>query len=364
MTRVMFDVYELAPGSGKSIGIYNYAKCLFRELVAASPRNLNLIVAFNGSVTKDFAVGPEIDWVEYLEVGQHPPSKAERLTWFGFRAAIECRRHRADVYFSPKGFLPLGMKLLNEKTTTIVTIHDLIPLWYKEFYPRYFGRLEEWFICGALVRSAQKTDKLITISHASENDITCRTSTSTQIRVIYNGLQEALEHKCTSVGERYIFAMTSKLPHKNSKVLLDGYRLYRERTINPMKLIVCGIDDPCIYGVEAVNRITENDLQSYYAGAAVFVFLSLAEGFGFPPLEAMRCGTAVICSDIPVLREITREASIYISPTRPDLLAAELSKFTDGEHQNSELARAERRDVAKSYSWHNCAEQFLEFASN
>lgn len=361
--RILFDVYELAPGTGKSIGIYNYARHLFQALLAMERADVTLVLVCNPAAQSDFALpdGTPTDRAEVHLIGALPPSKSRRLQWLAFGAASACRRLRADLYFSPKGFLPFGIRRLSPRTRSVVTIHDLIPLWYRERYPQYFGRLEQWFICSSLERSARNADAVITISQASARDIVARTATPQPLHVVYNGLPPAEPGAVRRNGD-YLFSVSSPLPHKNLQTLLRGYQHYRSLVADPLPLLLCGAADPHIDGVQVTGRLSDAELNACYAGARVFMFLSLTEGFGFPPLEAMSHGTAVICSDIEVHREVTGDAAIYVPAEDAEALGEALARVLMSGSEQTPARIARRRQVAQSYSWPACAQSFLAIA--
>lgn len=369
--RILFDAYELAPGTGKSIGIYNYARHLFQALLALQRPDIALVLVCNGAALGDFLPQPDgvrgngsgprspaEPQVELRVLASRPPGKAQRLRWLAAGAASACYRLDADIYFSPKGFLPFGIGRLSPRTRRVVTLHDLIPLWYRERHPGYFGRFEQWFVCASLERSARRADEVITISQASAKDIVARTATRRPLHVIYNGLAAADPATPARRGD-YLFAVSSPLPHKNLDTLLAGYRHYRSLVGEPLPLLLCGVPDPGIEGVQVTGRLSDAELNACYAGARLFIFLSLTEGFGFPPLEAMAHGVPVLCSDIEVLREVTRGAAHYVPAQDALAVGRQLAALSKPDAAPTAVDRMLQRAVAERYSWAACASAFL-----
>lgn len=107
-----------------------------------------------------------------------------------------------------------------------------------------------------------------------------------------------------------------------------------------------------------LGRVSDSRLRQLYTDAACFVFPSLAEGFGFPLLEAQVTGTRLICSDIPVFREIAGEHASYFNPRDPSAVAAAVAGARERPLTEDERQRA-RQNVAR-FQWDRCAAQTLE----
>jgi glycosyltransferase involved in cell wall biosynthesis len=112
---------------------------------------------------------------------------------------------------------------------------------------------------------------------------------------------------------------------------------------------------------DAVVRLRypqRQDLPGIYSGAAVFVFPSLVEGFGFPPLEAMACGTPIVASNIPVLQETLGGAAITVPPDDPKLLALAIHKvLTNAFLRRSLIERGAER--ARQFNWPDTADRMV-----
>lgn len=351
--RVLFDVYELAPGSGKSIGIYNYAKNLLSELARADDQSMQFIVVCNKACAPDFQ--PRKNNVHVEIIGSGAPSKLARQFWLRGGAAWQVRKQCADIYFSPKGFLPNGFAIFSPNVKSVVVIHDLIPLWYADHFPGYFGWLEELVVNRSLIRSVCKADRVIAISQATAMDIQARLGRSKDVIVVHNGVPISLPG-CAPIEGPYIFSVSSDLPHKNASGLIDAYRQYRFLAKNPLPLILCGVTQPEVQGIYAMRGLSDIEMHGCYAHARLFVFLSRIEGFGFPPLEAMSHGTEVLCSDIPVLREVTNGAAYYVSPDEPQAVCAKLLEILERPAPCRDLVSK----TSKIFSWETCAKGVLE----
>jgi len=357
--RIVFDTYELIPGQGKSIGIYNYAKYLLKALIQVVDDKTEIFVICNCSNISDFTY--DHNAVTNVVISGGTPGKISRMIWSYGRAAMIIKRLGADVYFSPKGFLPKGINLLSPWTQTVVVIHDLIPLWYAEHYPGYFGWLEELVVNHSIISTVKFADKLIAISQATADDIAFRLGRTKGISVVHNGFS-ITEPGPRPVDNPYIFAMASQLPHKNADGLLAAYRAYRALENSPLTLVICGISELNQPGVVAVKDLDDTSLHAYYAYADLFVFLSLIEGFGYPPLEALAHGTPVICSDIPSLRETTKGFANYVPPTQAEVVGKKMATLLS---QNTPVGiKKERMTIIHKYNWRSCANDVLGVIKN
>ncbi len=348
-TRVLFDAFELVRGAGKSMGIYNYALRAFDAMADKVPDGFELCVACNAASAAEFDPAGRRG-VRRVVLADGAPSKWQRQAWLRWGARRESLRQEAAVYLSPKGFLP-GMFGPLRGLRTVVVVHDLIPMWYAEHHPGYFGRVEERLVVGGLERSVRWSDRLIAISQATRADLATRLQRVDGVDVVLNGLPTM---PVAPVPERepYIFAITSALPHKNARGVLEAYATYRRLVAEPLPLRVAGIDDPGQPGVSVTGRLDDAEIHATYAGARAFLFLSLAEGFGFPPLEAMSHGTPVVASDIPPLRELTDGVVDLVDPSSPAAAGAALARVVERiDPDYAERARA----VAARYGWGACA---------
>lgn len=365
---VVFDAYELVPGAGKSIGIYNYAKNLWRALQQdpAQRAGIKWCLTCNVANADDFPVLGDPALFRRHVFGTSAPGKIARQLWLRGGAAWTLRKLGASAYFSPKGFLPAGLGFALRGGPAVVTVHDLIPFWYQDKLPGYFGVVEERLVTGGLLHAVRQADTVIAISQATAADIKLRTGRDAGVRVVYNGVPFSPAAERPRPG-RYLFAVSSHLPHKNLDGLLAAYRAYRAQASDPLPLVVCGVRQPDEAGVEAVRNVSDAELHSYYAHAEVVIFLSHIEGFGFPPVEAMLHGARVLCSDIPSLREVTRGQAVYVDQTDAAAAGRVLGELLKDAGTSSREAAEARVRVAQTFTWAQCAsgvrrqlEQFLQ----
>ena len=287
-----------------------------------------------------------------------------------------------DLFFHPD-----NSELLFCHPNSIVTIHDCTPWKYPElvysrsplmrFRQQIYTRLQTI----ALRRSSRH---LIAVSENTKRDlISVLNFDPEDISVIYEGIEslfrpipevsdiEKVKRKYKITGE-YIFYLGGFEEHKNVERL---FKAFGEVGAHNLKLVLGGQPDErsgyltdlasdlgMSERIAFTGFIEEADLPYLYSGAVLSVYPSLSEGFGFPPLESMACGTPVVLSDRASLPEIGGQAAVYINPESVDSLAAGISQvlnlYTDKPEGYKVLADQCRRQ-AGLFSWEKCARETL-----
>ncbi len=344
--RIVVDCFKLVKGAGKSIGIYNFAVNMVKSM--ADSRNTGkdrLIVLGNKYNRVDF----DINGVSFIEVKKYDPLNRIHFTlWELFLVSIACKKLKADRVVFPRGFAPLF-----HTVDDVIVIHDLIPFYYDENYPGFFNPIENTYIKMRLKASAKSCSGIITISEASAADIIKRFGINARkISVIHNGYSAVQipsynEKDDTNSGSSpYIIAIASTLPHKNAAGVIRAYEKYYESASDPLDIIIIGIEDTgdtkisdkALLHVKCIKYLEDNaDLYRLICGAKVMLFLSLIEGFGFPPLEAMQMGTPVICSNVSSIPEVVGDAAILVDPVDPELVADSMKELIENENLQKTL---------------------------
>jgi glycosyltransferase involved in cell wall biosynthesis len=162
---------------------------------------------------------------------------------------------------------------------------------------------------------------------------------------------------------RYVLAVGSLNVNKNFAAVLEAMSWFPAPR---PPLVVAGGANPTVFGESAdwprlegaiyVGYVTDAQLKALYSRAAVFVFPSKYEGFGFPPLEAMACGCPAVVSGIPVLREICGEAAAFFDPSDPRDIAAAIQRVLD-DPDHAEDLRARGRKRVGEFSWERSARE-------
>lgn len=215
----------------------------------------------------------------------------------------------------------------------VVTFHDLFPLDSPEWYHPVFARAYRTLLT-TLSRTATH---IIAVSQFTKNRLTERLKVHPdRVTVIHNGVdvktfyraeEQALRARTQLKvpSDRYILCVGSLEPRKNLRRLLQAWSDVVGSLPKDVWLVVAGSHDGNVHNAPGVSSVPprvmftgyvpEALLAGLYSGSLGFVYPSLGEGFGFPPLEAMACGVAVFASNLTSLPEVCGSAAIYGDPT-------------------------------------------------
>ena len=364
--KLLFDASELTPVSAKSVGIYRYALGLFSEMVRQCGPDDHVALVCNGDNLADFQRRLAPGRVTVVCIQPRMPGHFWRQWWMRLGAALCLRRMGAEAYLSPKGFIP-RRTAWPRGVARVAVIHDLIPFWYFKQWPGYFGRMESWLVSGAFEHAFRRADRLIAISEETGRALAEHGVPSRRVSVVLNGVDtaedevEAVRSDLPSgVEGRFIFAMASGLPHKNQQGVLAAYAAYRRLAgTRALPLVLCGASDVQQGGVLSVGRVSDKALLALYRYADLFVFLSLMEGFGYPPIEALRVGTPVLCSDLGVLKEVTGGLAYHVAPQAAEEATQAMHRLCDAPwtlSQREVLRTQAHHRITSELSWERCAD--------
>lgn len=247
----------------------------------------------------------------------------------------------------------------------ISTIHDMAffenPLWFSKKFATFYR-----FLIPRIIRSSKK---ILTVSKFSKNEIIKYTSTPKEnIDIVYNAVSKEFTNNQIQ-KEDYILTVGSLNPRKNLNTLIEGFQMIEDDSV---KLVITGSKDKVFandYYHHQINENTnivftghlnDNELLELYQKAKVFVFPSLYEGFGIPPLEAMACGVPVITSNIPVFRELYKDSALFFSSTE-ELTSKLKLLITNIDLQNKLVDRG--LNQVEKYSWESSANKLDEIIS-
>lgn len=262
----------------------------------------------------------------------------------------------------------------------VVTIHDIS----FEFYPQYFSLRDRLLLSLLVPLTARRAAAVIAVSKKTRDDIVERYHIpARKIAVTYEGADsrfhpreksEAREYvkKTYGVDRDFILAVGNLQPRKNLVNLVRSYaNLKKDQKIDPVLVIVgkalwheskvystvrsLGIEKDVVFA----GYVPDQDLPLLYNAAQFFIFPSLYEGFGLPPLEAMACGTPVACSNTGALLEVVGDAALTFNPFSLDELTDCLLRMASSSEMR---AHCSERGLVQStkFSWAAMARATIE----
>ncbi len=279
-----------------------------------------------------------------------------------------------DVLHGPAFLIPTRRSAV----TKVVTIHDLVAFTLPETIPRKYALYMRWLIR----RAVRHADRVITDSENVRNEILRILQTNPhRVTAIALGVSTrfhpaspaAVRELRTELGlERpYLLSLGNLEPRKNLRGLLKAFRLVRQRHPGPLELVIAGrfawLSKPLITdlanselrdSVRTTGFVSAEKLPALYSGAEAFVFPTFGEGFGLPVLEAMACGSPVVASGIPAVREVAGDAAVLVDPYSPESIAQGILEVLDsGEARESIIRRG--LEHARHFRWEKTARETL-----
>ena len=318
------------------------------------------------------------DNARIVPVSERVRSAVKNILWHQTLLPLLVRDHRLDVLHVPS----YRRMLRPHPCALVATIHDLAPFhvagkydWKRMLYGRVVAR-----------SLANRQDRIIAVSQNTGTDIqTLFKVPAEKISVIHNGLDHArFAPGETEVAKQFVaqrfdlresfFLYVARLEHpgKNHVRLIEAFNRFKAETQSEWQLVFGGSNwhgAPAIHA--AIGRspfrsdirclgFVENDaLPLLYRAAEVFVYPSLFEGFGFPPLEAMACGTPVLCSTRGALVEVVGDAATKVDPEDVAALKAQLVTLASDLDLRAKL-RAAGLERARRFDWQWTASKTLE----
>ncbi len=229
-----------------------------------------------------------------------------------------------DLYWQPNFVPNSGIKA----DRVVTSVHDFSFILHRDFHPKERVEYLEKYFFKNIIRS----NIIITGSEFSKQEILQRLDfRSEQVRVVYHGIDHNLFKVYNEIEvdfelpKRFIFCVGSIEPRKNLIGLLKAYNSLDRKTKREYKLLLAGFkgwENKEIIELIEQNRedisylgfVSDIELAKVYNLASLFVFPSFYEGFGLPVLEAMACGTPVVCSDTTSIPEVGGDAVVYCNP--------------------------------------------------
>jgi glycosyltransferase involved in cell wall biosynthesis len=361
--RVAIDARKL-----HDFGIGTYTRNLLRQLALIDRDSEYVLLCQEADLGIAAQLGPNFRTV--LEPSPNYSIREQiHVPWI-------LRRERPDVFHAPHYVLPPAVR-----SRSIVTIHDCIHLMFPQYLPNRaayaYARTSMW-------SAARHSHRILTVSEASKRDIMHFFNVPAEkIVVAYNAIDERFrvppsEEAIGRVRDRYqlagrfvLYAGTIK-PHKNLVRLIEAFAALRKRGFDDLTLLIIGDEISklpalrrAVHGhklhkhVRFLGHLSDDFLAILYRLAAVFVFPSLYEGFGLPPLEAMASGTPVVTSNVSSMPEVTGGAAVLVDPYQVESIREGIERVLTEPSLREEL-RAKGIARAEAFSWEQSVARIRE----
>ncbi len=296
-----------------------------------------------------------------------PPTRHPILwySWFEFSLPRVLRKHGAELYIGPDGYMPLKINI-----PSLITIHDINfhhrpmdlrwadRIYYRRFFPLF----------------ARKSERITTVSEYSKSDLVESYGIDPdKIDVVYNGVNELYSplrqeviintRESLTGGSPYFVFIGSMHPRKNLSNLLLGFDQFRSNLKKEFKLVIVGEkmfmtgDIDKTYSelknqkdIVFAGRLSPAKLREVLGASAGLTFVPVFEGFGIPLLEAMRSGVPILASNVTSLPEIASDAAIYADPFQVDEISSGMHQLATDKDLCSRLVIAGNAR-SQDFSW-------------
>lgn len=283
-------------------------------------------------------------------------------------------KEKVDLVFEPAHFGPFN---LPKRIKRVTFIHDLTPIKFPEYHRWHSQMLQRIFLKGIL----KKTHLIFTNSNNTSKDlIHYYPFTKNKNKAILLGKEShfnpiennTLIHNLNINLPYFLFVGTIE-PRKNLIHLLQAYTLFMDKTESPYNLVIVGgmgwktegfekalATHPYRDEIKLLGYIKKEELPIIYTHAEALIYPSFYEGFGFPVLEAMACGTTVICSNTSSLPEVGGNAAYYCNPESVDEIRKQMIKVSLFTVSEKQLNRQKNLEQSKLFSWKKHVESFID----
>ena len=313
--------------------------------------------------------------ISLIEAGIDPKKRLHRIAWENLFLPMVLKSKGIDLYHSPGYVLPLFPSV-----PSLVTVHDLIalrfPQWCKKSNVIYYQKF--------LPYAVKKATRIIAGSKTIKEELVRYLKVPKEkISVIYPGIDSSFKpvegakilsrvRRRYGLPERFILFVGNLEPKKNLRGLIDAFGKVKGCRKIEHKLVITGkkgwkyrnifkaVEENSLMGeVIFTGYCRQEDLPALYSMADLFVFPSLYEGFGLPPLEAMACGTPVLTSDRGALPETTGGCTLMVNPEKIDDIAEGIMTLLFDQDMRKSLIEKGRRWV-EQFTWERAARETLK----
>ena len=289
------------------------------------------------------------------------------------------REQKVDVFHSPNYMIPFMAfpARPGRRPACVVTVHDVIPMIFPRHAPKSrksrLYPIYRWL----MLEVGRRADIIIADSAASRTDVISHLAIpperQNRVQTVYCGVSTAFSPQAggrreKAAGEaRTVLYVGRSDPYKNCVGLIEAFAELRKACPFPVNLMMVGAEDTrypeipakiAALGLDAAVRrayLSDAELVDAYRGADLLALPSLYEGFGLPVVEAMACGTPVVCSNRGSLPEVAGSAAIQVDPADRQALAAAMGRVLLEPSVAREMSAKGLRQAA-GFTWQRTAQ--------
>ena len=356
-------------------GVSAYAENLLKNILNIDQTN-QYFFFYNALKKPAFDLSSKFPYDNFREITYKIPSKIFSLSQVLLRQPkIDRLVSDLDLFFMPN----LNFISFSKKMKTIVTVHDLS----FKYFPSFFSAKRRLWHAGTYPKSIFKRARyLVAVSQNTKSDLMkIYNIPSNKIKVIYSGinvtkkpLSDSLKNEIKSkykIRDRFILSLSNLEPRKNIESIIQSYDLLRDRGYNGQLLIggkpswsystIFNLAKKSVYhqDINILGYIADADKNYLYQLADIFVYPSYYEGFGFPPLESLVCGTPVITSYNSSLPEIVKNSALLVDPYNLEEIVQAMSLYLNDDKLRKESVEMSQT-IADRFSWSKAAQATLE----
>jgi glycosyltransferase involved in cell wall biosynthesis len=366
--RVAIDLVPIHAGrGGAGGGIWSYASALVRHLDRLAPPDLELLALARA----DQVVAEGLTYVQVVRVDADTRSLGGRLRWVHLTLPALCTRLGVDVLHKLATEVPAW---LPPRSRLVTTVHDFMPEFYREhlrdargarvghsLHAAYF-RLMAW-------RAFARSHVVITDSHAVADEARRRfPGCRAELATVHLGVEPWRPADRQPSDQTRILVVGAFLPHKGQLLAVRAFE--RLATRHPelarrATLVFRGAPADAAYHATVRSVVATSPMRerviflpyeasagpaAIYADADVLLLLSAYEGFGLPPLEAQAAGVPVVCSDIPVFREVLGDGARFVARDDADAVAESVAALLHDVHARRRQVAAGATNAAR-FAW-------------
>lgn len=277
------------------------------------------------------------------------------IVWERTVLPITAMRDGIDVLYCPNTNAPITPTSFS----TVMVVHDMGP------ERGYQSRLQQTYRRATLSPAAKYSDAIVTVSKFSKDEIVDILDVSPgKVHVVYPGIDELFFENGSGsrldLPEQYVLFVGSMNPRKNIMRAVEAFQRARRQYGFPHEFVLIGPGSSLSFGDDSLdfteNHITSTgfvsttELKYAYENADLFLFPSLYEGFGLPPVEAMACGTPVLAGAASALPEVLGDAAEYVDPTHVSEIACSIGELLNSAERRESMTRM-GLNQSRNYTW-------------